>query len=172
MAAWLNERDAWAYARVTTAVPRVQHCIEAAGTMRRLKSIGATVTAALVGGLLACTQASAQAPAPSVPLPPPTTQLSAASPPSGAAAEGTIGGGSATQRCVEVEIGGEAASGLDCLNQQLKREVERVNPAIPQTPVDARSPDIRVGLMNQAALRQQFGPNFGHAGGPFRPPHR
>jgi len=162
------------YARATMAFARIQRFgFEATGveTMRRLKSIGANIITALVGGLLACAQARAQSPAPSVPLPPPTTQLSAP-PPSGPPAEGTIGGGPPVQRCIEVEIGGETASGFGCLNQQLKREVERVNPSLPQAPLDARSSDLAIGIVNPAAIRQQFGQNFGHSGVPFRPPHR
>jgi hypothetical protein len=71
------------------------------------------------------------------------------------------------QRCIEVEIGGDQQFG--CLNQQLKREVDRVTgtPNIP--PLDARSPDVRVGNVNEAAVRQQYGPNYGRSVVPFRP---
>jgi hypothetical protein len=71
------------------------------------------------------------------------------------------------ERCVEVEIGRE--SSLGCLNQQLKREVERVNPSINLPPLDARSPDVRVGNVNEAAVRQQYGSNYGRSVVPFRP---
>ena len=71
------------------------------------------------------------------------------------------------ERCVEVEIGSE--SSLGCLNQQLKREVERVNPSINLPPLDARSPDVRVGNVNEAAVRQQYGSNYGRSVVPFRP---
>lgn len=86
--------------------------------------------------------------------------------------ETIIGGGSGPQRnlerCVEVEIGNE--SSLGCLNQRLRREVDRVNPSINLPPIDARSPDIRVGNVNVAAVRQQYGANFGRSAIPFRPP--
>lgn len=72
------------------------------------------------------------------------------------------------ERCIEVEIGG--ANSLGCLNQNLKREVERVNPSLNLPPLDARSSDIRVGNVNDAAVRQQYGPNFGRSVYPFRPP--
>jgi hypothetical protein len=72
------------------------------------------------------------------------------------------------ERCIEVEIGGDHA--LGCLNQQLKREVERVNPSINAPPLDARSPDVRVGNVNDAAVRQQYGSNYGRSVYPFRPP--
>jgi hypothetical protein len=71
------------------------------------------------------------------------------------------------QRCIEVEIGGDREFG--CLNQQLKREVERVNPTLNLPPIDARSSDIRVGNVNEAAIRQQYGPNYGRSTVPFRP---
>lgn len=83
-----------------------------------------------------------------------------------------IGGASPPQpnfeRCIEVEIGTDRA--LGCLNQQLKREVDRVNPSLTKPPIDARSPDIRVGNVNEIAVRQQYGPNFGRSVFPFRPP--
>jgi hypothetical protein len=72
------------------------------------------------------------------------------------------------QQCVDVEIGGEHSYG--CLNQQLRRQVERVNPTRNVAPLDARSPDIKVGTVNEAAIRQQYGPNYGRSVVPFRPP--
>jgi hypothetical protein len=83
-----------------------------------------------------------------------------------------IGGGQPPaptfERCVDVEIGGDSA--LGCLNQKLKREVDRVNPSINLPPLDARSPDVRVGNVNEAAVRQQYGSNYGRSVIPFRPP--
>jgi hypothetical protein len=72
------------------------------------------------------------------------------------------------ERCVDVEIGGDNAFG--CLNQKLKREVDRTNPSINLPPIDARSPDVRVGNVNEAAVRQQYGSNYGRSVFPFRPP--
>jgi hypothetical protein len=72
------------------------------------------------------------------------------------------------QQCVDVQIGGDHAFG--CLNQQLKREVERVNPTPNLPPLDARSPDVRVGNVNEAAVRQQYGSSYGRSVIPFRPP--
>ncbi len=72
------------------------------------------------------------------------------------------------ERCVEVEIGGEST--LGCLNQRLKRQVDRVAPSINLPPLDARSPDVRVGNVNEAAVREQYGPNYGRSVIPFRPP--
>ena len=86
--------------------------------------------------------------------------------------ETIIGGGQPPaptfERCVDVEIGGDSA--LGCLNQKLKREVDRVNPSINLPPLDARSPDVRVGNVNEAAVRQQYGSNYGRSVIPFRPP--
>ncbi|MGP9814513.1 hypothetical protein ACTZWT_23625 [Rhodopseudomonas sp. NSM] len=100
-------------------------------------------------------------------------QASGAAPPS-AARQGSImiGGGQhaapSIDRCVEVEIGG--ASALGCLNQKLKREVDKVNPKFNLPPLDARSADVRVGNVNEAAVRQQYGANYGRSVIPFRPP--
>jgi hypothetical protein len=86
---------------------------------------------------------------------------------------GTIIGGNPSpaptlERCVEVEIGSDRA--LGCLNQKLRREVERVNPSMNLPPLDARSSDVRVGNVNEAAVRQQYGSNYGRSVIPFRPP--
>lgn len=72
------------------------------------------------------------------------------------------------ERCIEVEIGGDR--GLGCLNQKLKREVDRVSPSVANPPLDARSPDVAVGLANTAALREQYGQNYGRSVIPYRPP--
>jgi hypothetical protein len=87
--------------------------------------------------------------------------------------QGTLIGGQSPppatfERCVEVEVGGERSFG--CLNQKLKREVDRANPSLNLPPLDARSPDIRVGNVNEAAVRQQYGSNYGKSVVPFRPP--
>jgi hypothetical protein len=83
-----------------------------------------------------------------------------------------IGGGAAPgptfQRCIEVEVGGDRS--LGCLNQQLRREVDRVAPRLDLPPLDARSPDVRIGVVNETAVRQQYGSNFGVSAVPFRPP--
>lgn len=85
--------------------------------------------------------------------------------------QGTIiGGGPRTtnfERCLDVQIGNEGAFG--CLNQKLRREVDKVNPSLNLPPVDARSSDVRVGNVNEAAVRQQYGSNYGRSAIPFRP---
>jgi hypothetical protein len=84
----------------------------------------------------------------------------------------TIIGGQGTtttfERCVDVQIGNEGAFG--CLNQRLRREVDKVNPSFNLPPIDARSSDVRVGNVNEAAVRQQYGPNYGRSAIPYRPP--
>lgn len=72
------------------------------------------------------------------------------------------------ERCVEVEIG--SASAFGCLNQQLRREADRVNRSLNLPPIDARSPDVRVGNVNEAAVRQQYGSSYGRSAIPYRPP--
>lgn len=81
-----------------------------------------------------------------------------------------IGGTTSVERhesCVEVEIGGARA--YNCLNERLKREVERVNPIANIPPIDAKSSDIKVGVANIPAVRQQYGKNFGVSVIPYRP---
>ncbi|WP_245315827.1 hypothetical protein [Bradyrhizobium neotropicale] len=94
-----------------------------------------------------------------------------ANPPPGPRAGTIIGGGAtgpAIQRCVDVQIGGDSAFG--CLNEKLRREVDKVNPTLNLPPIDARSPDVRVGNANEAAVRQQYGSNYGRSAVPYRPP--
>lgn len=115
----------------------------------------------MMGCLVACAAApgAAQAPGPTTNQPPKRN-------------EGTIIGGrppaSAFERCVDVQIGNDGA--FACLNQKLRREVDRVNPLIDLPPLDARSPDVRVGNVNEAAVRQQYGSNYGRSVIPYRPP--
>jgi hypothetical protein len=83
-----------------------------------------------------------------------------------------IGGGAGNapvkpDRCVEVEIG--SSRSMDCLNQKLKREVDRANPVMNLPPIDARSPDIKIGVVNIPAVQQQYGRNFGVSVVPYRP---
>jgi hypothetical protein len=73
------------------------------------------------------------------------------------------------ERCVDVVIGSETSFG--CLNERLKHQVNRVNPAVTNTPpLDAKSQDVTVGVVNVPAVQQQFGKNFGVSAFPFRPP--
>lgn len=82
-----------------------------------------------------------------------------------------IGGGSGNapsgpDRCNEAA----SSKSMACLNQKLKREVDRVNPVMNLPPIDARSPDIRTGVVNIPAVQQQYGRNFGVSVVPYRPP--
>ena len=70
-------------------------------------------------------------------------------------------------RCVEVEIG--SSRSMNCLNQKLKKEVDKVNPSLNLPPIDARSPDLKVGIVNVPAVQQQYGRNFGVSAIPYRP---
>jgi hypothetical protein len=72
------------------------------------------------------------------------------------------------RRCVDVQIGDSRA--YDCLNQRLKQQVDRINPSANIPPVDARSPDLRLGIVNMPAVQQQYGRNFGVSVRPYRPP--
>ncbi len=59
---------------------------------------------------------------------------------------------------------------LGCLNEKLKREVDRVNPPVTNTPpIDAKSSDLKVGVVNVPAVQQQYGRNFGVSVYPYRP---
>jgi hypothetical protein len=47
---------------------------------------------------------------------------------------------------------------------------DRVNPSMPAAPLDASSPDLKVGTVNIPAVQQQYGKNFGVSVMPYRPP--
>jgi hypothetical protein len=85
----------------------------------------------------------------------------------GTGAAGATSAPAGTDKCAEVEIGSSRA--MDCLNQKLKREVDRVNPTMNLPPVDARSPDTKIGVVNIPGVQQQYGKNFGVSAVPFRP---
>jgi hypothetical protein len=59
---------------------------------------------------------------------------------------------------------------LGCLNQQMRRQVDQVNPSLNVPPIDAKSPDLKVGVVSIPGVQQQYGKNFGHSVVPFRPP--
>lgn len=83
-----------------------------------------------------------------------------------------IGGGSAPAAagapCVDVQIGNDRAFG--CLNQRLRREVDKIKPLTDTTASDARSTDLKTGVVNIPAIRQQYGRNFGVSAVPYRDP--
>lgn len=72
------------------------------------------------------------------------------------------------ERCVDVEIGGARSYG--CLNETLRRDVDKVAPSLNLPPIDARSSDTRLGIVNIPAIQQQYGSNFGNSVVPFRMP--
>ncbi|MBY6239915.1 hypothetical protein K3F48_01765 [Methylosinus sp. Sm6] len=59
---------------------------------------------------------------------------------------------------------------FDCLNRRLRSEVSKTEPHLPAPPIDARSSDLKTGVVNIPAIRQQFGRNFGISTVPYRDP--
>ena len=77
---------------------------------------------------------------------------------------------SAPMPCVEVQIGQDSASHMDCVNDALRRVVEREhNRPVPEAPVSANSASNQVGTFNEAASRQMMGDTFGISSVPQRP---
>jgi hypothetical protein len=87
--------------------------------------------------------------------------------PSGAVIGGKSSKGAILQRCVEVQIGGETT--YNCLNDELMRKAKQFVPSYNLPPIDARSSDIKTGIVNIPALKQQYGPNYGVSVRPYRP---
>jgi len=77
---------------------------------------------------------------------------------------------SAPMPCVEVQIGQDSASHMDCVNDALRRVVEREhNMPVPEARVSANSSSNAVGTFNEAAARQMMGDAFGVSAVPQRP---
>jgi hypothetical protein len=99
--------------------------------------------------------------------PPPSINLNRDSGSGAGRAPGGRAGGS--ERCGDAATGGDQS--LDCINERLKRQVDRVNPPVTNTPpIDAKSQDLKVGVVNVPAVQQQYGRNFGVSAFPYRPP--
>jgi hypothetical protein len=67
-------------------------------------------------------------------------------------------------------VSADSSHAFDCLNSQLKQEVDRINPGVPTAPIDNNSSDLKLGLVNIPAVKQQYGQNFGVSVVPYRPP--
>ncbi|UGV28870.1 hypothetical protein E0H22_07715 [Rhodopseudomonas boonkerdii] len=65
-------------------------------------------------------------------------------------------------------MGGARSYG--CLNETLRRDVDKVAPSLNLPPIDARSSDTKLGIVNIPAVQQQYGSNFGRSVVPFRVP--
>lgn len=133
---------------------------------RLIKYAGAVLVGACV---VAMAPVAGQTP-PQVPMQAPATGDGSGS---AGSHEGMVIGGnppssSSLERCVDVQIGGDNA--YSCLNQKLKREVDRTNPSVAPPTLNARSPDVAVGNVNEAAVREQYGSNYGRSAVPYRPP--
>ncbi|HEX3506703.1 MAG TPA: hypothetical protein VHU22_25250 [Xanthobacteraceae bacterium] len=51
----------------------------------------------------------------------------------------------------------------------MQQQVNNVNPVTPSAPLSAGSTDIKVGIVNMSAVKQQYGQNFGVSAIPYRP---
>jgi hypothetical protein len=69
-----------------------------------------------------------------------------------------------------VKEGDDKAKSLDRLNRELKRKVDEVNPTTNTPPLNAASPDTKIGVINIPGVQQQYGKNFGVSAFPYRPP--
>jgi len=75
------------------------------------------------------------------------------------------------QTCVQVQIAGQSASSLACLNQELKNQALAASgQAAPAAPLTAGSPANTTGSFNEAGVAEQYGKNFGISAVPYRPP--
>lgn len=70
-------------------------------------------------------------------------------------------------RCVDVEVAGRHS--YNCLNEALRATTARVSPPQIAAPLDARSADVKLGIVNLPAVQQQYGRNYGVSVMPYRP---
>jgi hypothetical protein len=98
--------------------------------------------------------------------PPPSVLLPGPAPGPGAGAPHAAG--AAHEGCADGETGGDHS--LGCLNEKLKSQVDSVNPVANVPPLDAKSPDLKIGVVNIPGVKQQYGRNFGVSIYPYRPP--
>lgn len=75
--------------------------------------------------------------------------------------------GEADEHCVEVEIGNDKV--YDCLNSKLRGEAKRVVPLPNIPPIGSSSSDLKLGIVNIPAVKQQYGKNYGKSAIPYRP---
>lgn len=84
-----------------------------------------------------------------------------------------IGGETAPQPCVQVDVGGYRAGHLDCASQRLEAAARiaqaQARSAIETPVIDATSPDVQTGVANQAATRLRMGNALGNSVHPQRP---
>ena len=114
----------------------------------------------------AAAQMRAQDEPPSAPLELPGVTVTAPRASPGANPGG--GHASGANPCTNVQAGTPLA--YDCLNHKLKGQVEQINPPAIVVPTDAASLDIKKGIVNFPAVKQQYGKNFGVSVYPYRPP--
>jgi hypothetical protein len=127
-------------------------------------AVSLVILAPLVTATAAQAEEGTRLPETRVTATPPKGPAAAASSGSGAATDGT-----AQERCVDVTAGGEHSFG--CINQMLKKKVDQTNPPITNIPpIDAKSSDLKTGVVNIPGVQQQYGQNFGKSAVPFRPP--
>ena len=70
--------------------------------------------------------------------------------------------------CVEVRIGQDSAGRLDCLNRELRAEVDKTAPTVAGDPASGEPPS-RLGQPTPAELKQRLGSAYGHSLVPQRP---
>ena len=79
----------------------------------------------------------------------------------------------ASNLCVQVDVGGDRAGHLDCAAEALQRAARiaqtQARAAFDASTPDARSSELTVGVVNQTAVRQRLGSNFGLSVHPQRP---
>jgi hypothetical protein len=74
--------------------------------------------------------------------------------------------------CVDVQVGNEHVSDLDCINQKLRKlsvQSQSQSGAQSDAPIGAASSTTQTGTANQAAAQQMMGNAFGKSAQPQRP---
>lgn len=132
-----------------------------------MKSIMSAIAIVVLAGLPAQAQENTTLPGIIVGAPPPPANLNRDG--GNGAGRAATARGAGQERCGDAA--GSAGQSLGCINERLKRQVDSVNPPVTNTPpIDAKSQDLKVGVVNVPAVQQQYGRNFGVSAFPYRPP--
>ena len=131
-----------------------------------MKSVMSAIAIVVLAGMPARAQQHTQLPGIIVGAPPPEVNLNRDG--NSGAGRAAAGGRDGQSRCGDAA--GSGGQSLGCINERLKRQVDRVNPPVTNTPpIDAKSQDLKVGVVNVPAVQQQYGRNFGVSAFPYRP---
>ncbi len=129
--------------------------------------IGILAIAVSMSATLAA-QAQQSTTLPEIRVPSPTTTPRQTGPGPGPAV-GSGAPATAPRKDIAPDVPPGGVKSFDCLNELMRRKADETNPTTIAPPIDAKSSDLKTGVVNIPGVQQQYGKNFGHSAVPFRP---